>query len=357
MLFRKKISLFVSIIAATLTLAAVTIAFTDTAHAQIPNSISGIEISATPSTPQPGNIVTVEVKSYTTDLNGAKIVWYENGKALSSMSGTGKTKYTFTAPKNGTKLVMAAYITTVEGKSVQKSVTIQPNSVDMIIETNGYTVPFYRGKAAPAYQNSIKFIAVPHFIGTSGVEIDPKKLVYTWKKNSTVLQDRSGYGKQSVIITSAVVPRPYSISVEINSADGQISGSGELYLDDDAGPSVLLYEEDPLYGALYNNTLKGNFRMKHSELSILAAPFSFNTNESDSTNYVWSINNSERPDLGNKRGITLRVKDGADGNSNISLNIRNQESILQGSDVNFNAYFSKKNSGGIDGLGNYSNPF
>lgn len=359
--FHKKISLFVSTIVVVVTLVAISVLSMSFAHialAQMPTSITGVDISSEPATPQPGESVTVQVKSYITDLNGAKIIWYENQKAMTGASGTGKTAYTFTAPKNGTKLIIAAQITTLEGKEVQKLVSIRSNSIDLVIETGGYTPPFYQGKATPAYQNTINFIAVPHFIGSSGTEIDPKKLIYKWRKNSTVLQDQSGYGKQSVSITSAVVPRPYTVAVEVSSLDEKITGEANIYFDDSSEPSVLLYEEDPLYGVLFNNVITQNFRMRHSELSVLAAPFSFNTSENAATSYVWSVNGSERPDLGNKRGITLRVKSGADGNSNVSLDIRNQQSILQGASTNFNAYFSSKNtSGSLDSSGNYTNPF
>ncbi|MEN9582654.1 MAG: hypothetical protein RL641_608, partial [Candidatus Parcubacteria bacterium] len=282
----KKILFFLLVIAG-YTLSGLISNTTLIAHAQIPSSITGVEINVNPELPQPGDTVAVEVKSYITDLNGASVAWYVNQKLV--FSGIGKTKYTFTAPKDGSRSNISALITTIEGRQIQKNTSVQANGVDLFVETSGYTPPFYLGKASVAYQNQVKIIAVPHLINTNGVEIDPKKLIYNWKRDSKVLQDQSGFGKQAAIVTGNIVPRPYTITVDVSSLDGKTHGQTSLDLEE-TSPSIVLYENDPLYGVLYNNAISERFRMNQSELSVIAAPFGFNIKDSNSIDYVWSIN-------------------------------------------------------------------
>ncbi|MDB5259670.1 MAG: seg [Candidatus Taylorbacteria bacterium] len=328
------------------------------AHAQIPNSISGVDLNMTPETPQPGETITIELQSYITDLSGAQIVWYVDEKSVAEASGTGKTKYILKAPKNGVRLSVSASITTIEGRRVQKSIDIQPNAVDLVAETNGFIPALYPGKPLIAYQNTVKIIAMPHLVGTDGSEINPKKLIYMWKRNSKVLQDQSGYGKQSIFITGNVVPRPYTIWLDVSSIDGKIHGASNISFEE-SDPSLAFYEDDPLYGTLYNKMIGDRFQLKNKELNVLAVPYGFNANDLESTTFVWSINSDEQPDLGNKRSVTLRVKEGASGSSGISLETRNQQSILQGASAAFTAYFNPKkiSNSAYGGSDTFNNPF
>ena len=107
-------------------------------------SLDGVDIEMSPANPAPGDSVTVDVKSYSTDLNGATINWSSNGKSIGK--SVGLTSITVQAPPVGKSLAISVSVKTVEGATIQKVLTIKTGSVDIIPETSGYVPPLYRGK-------------------------------------------------------------------------------------------------------------------------------------------------------------------------------------------------------------------
>ncbi len=316
-----------------------TLHFAETTHAQTPSSIDGVEISTNPSAPAPLQSMTVSVESFITDLNAASIVWLVGGKNYAQ--GTGITSIQTSAPPLGKDLVISIVIMTAEGKEVKKSLAIKSGGVDLVWESGGFIPPFYRGKALFAYENPIKVTAMPHLAGTNDTELDPRTLVYKWKENDKVIQDQSGYGKQILTIQEST-PRPLNVSVEVTTRTGSQKASASMTLTP-GNPSISFYEEDPLYGVLYNKAVSNRFDLSHPEVTIHAVPYTFTTSTKNSPlSYVWSINDLERKDLSTNQSITLRTKAGSEGSSDISLEIRNVESILQGAKGGLSVFFTKK---------------
>ncbi len=308
-------------------------------HAQIPDSIDGVQISNDPLYPSAGQSVTVKVESYNTNLNAASIVWLVDGK--NTGQGTGLTSINITAPAIGKNVTVTAIIMTTEGKEVRKVITFKPADIDLIWESSGYTPPLFKGKSLFAYQNLVKISAVPHFLGSNGREIDPKTLVYKWTVNDKVVQDQSGFGKQTLSI-SEFLPKSFDIEAIVTTKDGAQQGRASINLEP-GNPSILLYEEDPLYGVFYNKALSSRFTIIKDEVNILAAPYFFSSVGGKSPlTYTWSINNLEQPDISTNQSITLRTKEDAEGSSLLSLDIRNQDKILQGAQASVTLFFNKK---------------
>ncbi len=310
------------------------------AHAQsIGNtSLDGIDIALTPLNPAPGDSVTVSVDSYSTDLDNAAITWYIGGKAYAK--GNGLKSIDITAPAVGKSMQVIASIITAEKASIQKTVTIRSGDVDLVWESSGYLPPFYQGKVAAANQNTMKFIAIPHFVSKTGTPIDPKTLVYQWSNGSDAFGDQSGYGKQSLVVPSNIIPQPLAINVQVTSAtDPNVGGEAALTITPQS-PSILFYQDDPLYGILYNSAIGKSFRLFHNEVKIAAAPFGFDVNDS-SLLYNWNINNILQNSLTASRSIVLRVNSGQQGSSDVNLSMANQGNrILQSATADFRAIFN-----------------
>ncbi len=309
------------------------------AQVSLPSSIDGVTISADINSPAPGQNVEIKVESYNTDLNRASITWLENGKTVDT--GTGKKTLTVAAPTPGKELKVTAIITTVEGRAVNKTISVISGDIEIVIEPDAYTPPFFKGKPPYIYNQNLKIIAVPHLVAKNGAPLDPSKLVYKWKRDYNVLGDQSGYGRQVLLYKSGLVPRPVSMTVEVSSLDDGVLGEKTVNLEATDG-SLLFYEEDPLYGVMYNTAVGDRFNLKQQEVRFLAIPFGFNREHGDQITYAWSVNNVENPDLGSTRSLTLRAKDGAEGSSIIGLDVRNGYDILQGAKASFTAYFSQK---------------
>lgn len=307
-------------------------------HAQIPTSIDGVQIDTYPTFPAPNDSVKVSVESYSTDLNSASIIWLVDGKEFAK--GVGRKSIDLTSPALGKTRNIISVIMTVEGREVRKVLSLKSGGVDLIWESGGHTPPLYKGKAQFAYENEIRVIAIPHLAGINGTEINPETLVYKWTLNDKVVQDQSGYGKQTLTIQTEI-PRPINIEVEVSTKNGSDKATKTLSLTP-TDPSVSFYQEDPLYGVLYNKAITNRISFTDQELNIVAVPYTFNVSKASPVTFLWSINNIERKDLSTNESIVLRTKGDTAGSSNISLEIKSVDSILQRAQNAISVQFSKK---------------
>lgn len=311
----------------------------------IPESIDSIIIESSSGIPVPGKEITIKATSYGIDLNSATVAWFIDGK--SAQSGIGLTSIRLVAPALGKTISIVVTAQSPSGAVSSGSYIVSSGSVDMITETNGYVHPLFRGKLAPVYQNTIKITAIPHIGTASGAEYDPQSLVYTWKKNDKVIQDQSGYGKQSITLTGDLVPRPFEISVSVAPRSGgtEVRGSTKI---DFRLPKVMFYINDPLYGPLFNSAIGESIRIgSERETSVLAVPFGFNKQigSIDDLSLTWLINSTKRSELSESESIILRAPEGSTGSSNVSLEIRNNNKILQTAKSVFSTSFNNQDTG------------
>ncbi len=314
------------------------------ASAQVPISVGGLELSASTDNPIPGQTVTITARSFILDINTAKITWTTNG--TQAQSGTGLTTLEVQAPALGKKTVVNVNLTTTDGRTVSSSITVGSGSVDMIIETDGYVPPFFRGKLSPVYQNSIEIVAIPHIANSAGVEYDPKTLSYEWKRNGRVLESQSGYGKQSITLVGDIVPRPFDVSVTAASPDNTARAAALAQISF-GGPVVRFYVDDPLYGTLFNRSITDTLRIgTQKETTVTASPFGFNKPAGGIAGFTWSwsVNGSIRNELTSKESVVLRAPANAVGTSDILLDIRNPAKILQGISSGFTASYTAEKS-------------
>lgn len=313
-------------------------------HGQgVPVNPTGLSISTSSNYPNPGQKVTITARSYSIDINSSTITWTVNGKVIKK--GIGETSLDVVAPDLGKSLIIEVTATSPSEIVQSASITINSGSVDMIIESDGYVPPLFKGKLPVVYQNNTKIIAIPHLADQKGVEYDPKSLVYQWKKNSRVVEDQSGYGKQSFTLQGEIVPRTASINVTVSTKDGTQQAIGYITVPY-TSPSLVFYVDDPLYGPLFNTSLGENIYIgKEKEKNVLAIPYGFtkSTIESGSLNFTWLINGLENTDLSKNQSITLRSPDSSSGSSNLELTVRNSREILQEASAGFAVRFGQSN--------------
>lgn len=332
----------------------------------VPTSIQGIDLKLSTDNPAPGQTITVTAESYLADLNSSSITWSLNGSLY--QKDVGLTSITVKAPELGKRLNIAVAAVTSDGRNLNTEINLGSGSIDLILETGGYTPPFFNGKAPIAYQNAYKIIAIPHLANSFGVEYDPRSLVYQWTKDTKVIQDASGYGKQVFSWKDEIVPRSRMVSVKVSTRDGTAQAEKAI-LFQAAGPAIVFYTNDPLYGPLYNRALGESVGLgSKGELSVLAVPFGFNkslnenvassgfgaTNGGDDLSFSWMINSIAQTALSASESIVLRAPEGRGGSSNISLEVRNASDILQSARNGFSAVFSSKDAAVADDLTNFN---
>ena len=250
--------------------------FTVYTYAQsIPTGIDSISLTASTDNPTPGQMVTITATSYSFDINSATITWTVDGKRV--QKGIGLLTYSAKAPALGKKSIINVAAVNPDGSNYSNSITLGSGSIDLIIESDGYTPPFFQGKTPLVFQNIVKVIAIPHLANSSGKEYDPATLVYNWKKDDgTVLGDQSGYGKQAISLKGNIVPRPFYLIVTATTRDGSAQAQSLIQITP-TSPSIVFYNNDLLYGPLFNNAISNSFHIgSQREVNVFASLFGFN---------------------------------------------------------------------------------
>jgi len=282
-------------------------------------------LNLTPELPRPGQNVSARVESLSIDLNRATISWTVNGKSVSR--AVGQKEITFTA--GGVGSVTTVKVTAILGNiTASESITIRPADVDLVWEAKTFTPPFYKGKALYPAQGDVVITALPNF--SQGV--NPKNLIYTWKKDGEVIGKSSGYGRQSITLSGSVISRPLNVSVTVSTTDGRTNGTGKIVLAPQ-NPKVIFYEDNPLTGVQYQTALNGEFTLRNDEIKLLAMPYFYSaitSHDGNNQNYKWKINNRTVDAVNDgSNSIVLRKPQTASGQSAISVQVNNLSRILQ----------------------------
>ena len=155
-------------------------------------SANDIAVETIPKIPGPNQQVTLKLNSYSFNLNNYYIAWFKDGSRAAA--GYGSREFSFKTGPTGNITNVTAVIE-FEGQVFRKELRFAPSSVDLLWQvTDGYTPPFYKGKALPLEQSDIRVTAIPE---TLLIEPnDAPNLVYYWDKNYQRDASRSGFGRQ-----------------------------------------------------------------------------------------------------------------------------------------------------------------
>ena len=303
-------------------------------------SVSDVFVELTPELPGPHQNVSVRLTSYSGDLDRASISWSLNGKTI--LSGVGKKVFSFTTGASGSSSRILLTVTGADG-TVEKSLTIQPGEVDMLWQTtDSYTPPFYRGKALPSPEGTIKIVAMPT-IQSGGTAIKANSLVYKWSRNNKVSADSSGYGKNSIVFRNNYLDLSENITAEVSSLDSSAGAKGKILINI-GQPFVLFYENSSLGGIIYENALPGNLNMSNQEIKITAEPYFISAFDKlgGDMKYEWQLNDDTvNSSPGDGSSIILR-NEGGSGSARISLAVSNIKRILQTAGNSFLVNFGNR---------------
>ncbi len=300
-----------------------------------------MDVTIVPENPKPNEVVFVSVVSYNTNINAAVISWSINGKL--QKTGIGEKTFQFTVGGLGAETILEVTAKTADGQTIQRTLGITPTEVELIWQSEGSVPPFYKGKTLFAHQNKITFVATPHIVGSGGKEISPKNLIYEWKRNGTVMDDDSGYGKNTYTTTGSLISRSLTVDVSVREVGGDRTGHARISASP-TEPSVLLYSKKPLYGIEFQKALSGSVSLTNSkEILLVGVPLFFGINKkaSPDVSYTWSINGVKIDTDTTQTERVFRQKEGTKGTSNISLSIENSNKILQYATSKFNLSFDK----------------
>ncbi len=311
-------------------------------HAQNFGVSEVVNIQMVPEIPKAGDNVYVYLTSYATDINVASITWRVNGKTIKS--GTGEKVFNFTMGRDDQITTLGITVKTTDSGTIEKNIDLKPASVDLMWESHGFVPPFYKGKSLFAHQDKVTVIAFPHIKNANGVDINPKNLTYKWKRNSSVVETLSGYGKNTFTFEGSLISRAVTVSVEVTSDNGQAFGSIVL---NPVEPTIIIYKKDPTYGIQFQNAIGSSLALNNTnEITVIGMPFFFDGDELKNKSLVntWSINGKPLNNEKSQWAQTFRPGEGSVGSSNISLTVESTDKILQSDSHIFNLVFNNQNN-------------
>ncbi len=212
--------------------------------------------------------------------------------------------------------------------------------VSLFIEPTSYVPPMYKGEALFTKQGTMRIVAIPYI---NGRVANPRNFIFKWTQDDIVLGDDSGAGKNSIIIDGSIPLADIPIQVDVSDSSGhKIATQSELIKLND--PLVLFYEENPLYGVLFNRAIFGNYNLGTKEnLTLIAKPYFFNvTSDFDSSiSYAWSLNGNSVNANGRSNALLLKQTDTGAGSALVSVDVKNIKRIFQYTSRDLNVYFGQ----------------
>ena len=289
---------------------------------------SSILMHLSPTNPNPGDSVSVNITSYAENLNSSKVDWFVNNKLISS--GIGETTITVQAPAAGVLMTIIAKITLVSHAQTQVGTTIIPSKTELLWEAIGsYTPPFYKGKTLTTPGNWIKVVAMPEIKTPNGMA-KPNNLIYDWEEDFTNSPNGSGFAKNYFLYKNDFLDSSNNIGVTVSSTDQKYTSQNRIQITP-GSPELLFYKEDPNLGVLWDNALQSPHKINGEE-TIIAAPYFISPDDFQASdlNFKWSINDIPTTILSKLKNVMpLKSEAGSSGSSEINLQVNSNTNFLE----------------------------
>ncbi len=272
----------------------------------VPGGAEPVTISILPENPRPYDTIVITPKSNVINLPASTVTISVNGTVLEEGSGGRTAAYTLGGP--GTAAVIRV-VATFNGDTFEKTLTLNPADVALVIEPTTGSHPFYEGASLVAPEGRVRIIAMADLRSAPGTRIAPANLSYTWKLGNRMLAEQSGIGRSVLTATAAPRYRDAEVSVTVATTDGTVRGAATAVIAA-TSPELLAYRDDPLLGPDFAHALAGSFAMTGGEETFLAVPYHFGTAPS----FAWTLNGSS---AGSADRLTVRAEKGQRGTARI----------------------------------------
>jgi len=315
-------------------------------HAQIatPGGDGRIVISMTPENPLPGGYVHLSAASPLADLGQSDVTWYADQKLIAQ--GPGLTETAVSAGTLGTSVDIVVIAQAADGTVASGEAFIRPTEIDLVWESDSYTPPFYRGGALPSAGTTIRAQAIADLRLPNGTSVPESNITYTWRRNGSVIQNASGRGRSFGIFPAPTLFATDVIEVNATSADGTLSGTASVNIPS-VEPVLALYEDNPIFGILYNKTFGQATTVKDAEMTFAAVPYFAQADSPDDPQlaYNWRVNGQYVPaDAAKPSEITIN-SDKSTGNADLALSLTRMRNWYMKADAEWKISFPNGSSG------------
>ncbi len=290
---------------------------------------SEFTLEASELNPNPNEEVTVRVKTFAFDKTAASYQWSINGVFQRELSGRSRSEITVPAGAEGTVKTVRVAVTTLDGITRTKELTIKTASASLYWWADT-TVPYwYRGKALPSANSRVTVVATPP------AGMNPNELSYQWQFNGSVIPQASGFGKNTFTFTFEFPVREL-VEVTMRNLAGTFVKAAAIDVEPRA-PTVAIYESRPLRGVVHERVLREFSAPSGDSYELLAVPFFFPEERVKSLHYDWIVNGERivgtftkpwlltlRPNPGEitSNQVTVEINDGSRGGERTSTSVR-----------------------------------
>jgi len=181
-------------------------------------------------------------------------------------------------------------------------------------------------------------------IVVDGKSVNSDNLVFKWSKNGIVLGSESGLGKNSIIIEGSIPIRDIEVGLQVLNTSGKVvAATSKTILVN--SPKIVFYEENSLYGILFNKSLNNGYYLGlKEEVDVIAKPFffSFTSDVDNDALYKWYLNGNYIAPSGRKNLLVLKqTNTELKGTAKISLDLSNSTNIFQYTSGSFGVTFGQ----------------
>ena len=248
--------------------------------------VQPITIVATPSSPSPGQSITVEAQTPTIEPYGANFVWTIDGASRPDISGFGKNTFTYTAAEVGSAKRVSVRVQPTGNTPFSGSQTIYTTDLVLTWTAKTYTPKWYKGKALPVPNSTLRVAAIPTFI-IGGSMIPPNRLIYTWNVNGNRML--KGTGKQ---VFELQAPEQSwdtpTVILEIKDMEQRVHKEVPIGIVSQRTHAVI-YQTLPLGGVEFRRGTSAFPSIAPSIVDLQVEPFFFNTQSKYDLSYQWSV--------------------------------------------------------------------
>lgn len=247
-------------------------------------------LSSSPQSPSPGETFLVQANTPTLDQNRLFFNWTVDGKYRSDFSGIGKNSIKLVAGNAGSATRILVNVEGADQEVKPASLNINVSDLAMAWFAETYVPPWYKGKALPTQNSTVRVIALPKLI--VGSAIPPEKLIYHWS-----LDDQenilSGTGQQVFRFRMSDLPKTdHQIEVAIEDSRGIIHKNGRLILSV-VRPQAKIYPSSPLGGIEFRSSPLFSFTKLRGLLDFVVEPFFFAVTSKKQLKFNWQVAGQE----------------------------------------------------------------
>lgn len=243
-------------------------------------------ITASPSSPAPGETVALQAITPIFDKDTTFYEWTINGKFRADLSGRGKYSAEATAGPVGSVITVSVRATASDKSVATMSSTIRVSALALVWSADTSIPPWYTGKALASPGSRVTIVAIPEIV-IAGRIVDPKNLVYQWGLGDEK-QYASGVGKQSIQIRTSQTPQAsHWVRVTVEDIGRTVKKEGAIFITN-RDPSLSIYRFSSAGGTEYRSAQTVTQIAKGEALTLIAEPYFFPDRKTDIL-YLWDI--------------------------------------------------------------------